>query len=147
MDFFQSLLAAIIYPYEQFIPTVASLDYTHSSLSNKIHFGAISKPLFPLSNNYKFRGSFEPYVKFVAYSAKFWAQKAGRFGWVSDHYPTAPLIVGFQSLDARAPAPAPSTHYPLPMCVVAWSELPGEASTGTLSSIRNPHMDTTKLNC
>ncbi len=58
---------------------------------------------------------------------------AGRLGGVSDHYPTAPLIVGFGSLDARAPAPAPSTHYRLAMCVAAWSESPGEASTGTLS--------------
>jgi hypothetical protein len=30
-------------------------------------------------------------------------------------------------------APLPSTHYPLAMCVAAWSKMPGKVSTGTLS--------------
>jgi hypothetical protein len=37
------------------------------------------------------------------------------------------------SPDDHPPAPLPSTHYPLAMCGTAWSKLPGEGSTGTLS--------------
>jgi hypothetical protein len=82
---------------------------------------------------YEFTWSFEPYVEFVPYSTRVLAQKAGRLGRVSDHYPTAPLIVGFRLLDARVPAPAPLTHCRLAVHAVVWSDLPSVASIGIIS--------------
>jgi hypothetical protein len=54
-------------------------------------------------------------------------------GGVSDHYPTPPLIIGFQSLDARAPAPGPLTHCWLAVRAAVWFDLPSVASIGLIS--------------
>jgi hypothetical protein len=52
---------------------------------------------------------------------------------VSDHYLTAPLIAGFQSLDARPPAPAPSTHCQLEVCAAVLADSPSVMSIGLIS--------------
>jgi len=60
---------------------------------------------------------------------------AGRLGGVSDHYPTPPSFACFPSLDARAPAPAPSTHCRLAVCAAIWSDSPSVASIGPISEL------------
>jgi hypothetical protein len=52
---------------------------------------------------------------------------------VSDHYLSAPLIAGFRSLDARPPAPAPSTHCRLEVCAAVLTNLLTVTSIGLIS--------------
>jgi hypothetical protein len=88
----------------------------------------IGCPICPVSGR-----SFEPYVEFVPYSTRVLGSNAGRKGGVLDDYITASLIAGFRSLDARPPAPTPSTHCWLEVCAAVLADSPSVTSIGLIS--------------